>query len=424
MLPLSDGSRLMLRTMQDLADLAALAADCVDDRPLTVAEDIADLLLTTLRLDFAYLRFQIGQADGHEMEVVRTTHQPTSQAQAKEIAKALACCLDHGRANEVQAVKNPLGSGIVHAVVVPIGRDGATGVMVAGSHQADFPGEEDRLLLNFAAQQAAIALKCRRAEQARRRLLRERDDLLARLQGQFERIPMACIVFNAQLEIIDWNPATEKMFGYTKAEALGRSAIDLILRQPIDHEVLEVYRRVETGDVNANNINENYTKDGCIITCNWFNTSLIDPDGNFAGGISVIQDITDRKRAEDDLRIMNAALENAVQGIARLDTQGRYLTVNRAFASILGYAPDELVGRDWLSTVHPKFLDEANSAYERMLSAGRAEVELLGVRKDDSVFWRQTVIVLARDHQPPWFGHYCFMNDITDRKRAEEVLSD
>jgi hypothetical protein len=33
--------------------------------------------------------------------------------------------------------------------------------MVAGSHQADFPGEEDRLLLNFAAQQAAIALKCR-----------------------------------------------------------------------------------------------------------------------------------------------------------------------------------------------------------------------------------------------------------------------
>ena len=135
-------------------------------------------------------------------------------------------------------------------------------------------------------------------------------------------------------------------------------------------------------------------------------------------------DIDERRRAEEESRILNAALENAVEGIARLDTQGRYLAVNRAFASILGYQPEELVGRDWLTTVHPNSRDNANSAYQRMLSAGRAEVELLGVRKDDSVFWRQSVIVKAQDHQPPWIGHYCFMKDITDRKRAEEALRD
>jgi PAS domain S-box-containing protein len=147
-------------------------------------------------------------------------------------------------------------------------------------------------------------------------------------------------------------------------------------------------------------------------------------DGRVVRWFGTCTDIDERRRAEEESRILNAALQNAVEGIARLDTQGRYLTVNRAFASTLGYPPDELVGRDWLSTVHPKSLDKANSAYERMLSAGRAEVELLGVRKDDSVFWRQSVIVKAHDHQPPWIGHYCFMKDITDRKRAEEDLRD
>ena len=64
------------------------------------------------------------------------------------------------------------------------------------------------------------------------------------------------------------------------------------------------------------------------------------------------------------------------------------------------------------------------AAYQRMLSQGRAEVELLGVRKDGSVFWKQIVMVKAHDQQGQWIGHYCFMKDITERKRAEEALRD
>ena len=91
--------------------------------------------------------------------------------------------------------------------------------------------------------------------------------------------------------------------------------------------------------MDANNINENYTKDGRTITCQWFNTPLMDPDGKFAGVICLAQDITERKQAEEESRVLNVALEYAVEGIARLDTQGRYLTVNPAYAGMTGYGP-------------------------------------------------------------------------------------
>ena len=234
----------------------------------------------------------------------------------------------------------------------------------------------------------------------------ERDRLLERLRLQIDRLPLAYLLLDEQHRIIDWNPAAETMFGYTKAEALAQRTFDLIVPKPLDSLLAEVIRRVESGDMHASSVNENLTKDGRVITCHWFNTPLMDPDGNFAGVICVVQDITERRRAEEESRILNAALENAVDGIGRVDAEGRYSVVNRAFADILGFRAEELVGTHWLSTIHPTDVEKAEAAYERMLKDGKAEVELHGLRKDGSVFWRQTVMVKAHNHQPEWVGHY------------------
>src|SRR5450432_518123 len=99
--PLPDESRLRLCTIRDLAALVALSAEWTDGRPLEIAESLADLLLKTLRLDFAYLRLKLGQVDGHELEVARAIHQPTTKAQTREIGKALAPWLVCAGSNEV-----------------------------------------------------------------------------------------------------------------------------------------------------------------------------------------------------------------------------------------------------------------------------------------------------------------------------------
>lgn len=72
--------------------------------------------------------------------------------------------------------------------------------------------------------------------------------------------------------------------------------------------------------------------------------------------------ISDRKQVEQEIRQLSTALENAVEGISRLDAQGRYIAVNKAYASMNGYQPEEMIGMEWQRTVH---LDEC----EKMLAA-------------------------------------------------------
>ncbi|MCL5800961.1 MAG: EAL domain-containing protein [Gammaproteobacteria bacterium] len=137
---------------------------------------------------------------------------------------------------------------------------------------------------------------------------------------------------------------------------------------------------------------------------------------------SLRAEIADRIRAEQALREIAIALENAVEGIARLDAEGRYSTVNKAYADMIGYAPEDLIGAEWSITVHPDDLGLAKAAYQRMRASGKSEVEVRDLRKDGSVFYKHIVMVGAYDEQNKLIGHYCFMHDITQRKQAEARL--
>jgi PAS domain S-box-containing protein len=139
------------------------------------------------------------------------------------------------------------------------------------------------------------------------------------------------------------------------------------------------------------------------------------------GGVAI--DITERRRAEVALQEMSMAQSNAIEGISRLDTHGRYVSVNRAYATITGYLPEEMIGMEWHQTVHPDDLEAAIAGYQQMLQHGKVELEVRGVRKDGSFFHKQAVMVTAHNHDQGMIGHYCFIKDISDRKQTEEALA-
>jgi two-component system sensor histidine kinase UhpB len=358
-----------------------------------------------------------------------------------------------------------------------------------------------------------------------------------------ERLPLAYIRLDADLRVLDWNPAAERMFGYKREEILGEEILGRIVDLPLSEALKRVVERLRAGDMDAHSVNENRTRDGRVLTCEWFNTPLLDSDGRFAGVIclgqdvterrcvgemleqnrrrlqaifenvldpillmddnchyvdanpascellgysreellrmtaddvtpaelraripelmerfladgrmggeytllckdgttrlvefrsvanilpglhlAIHRDITERKRSEEELRRLNAALENCVDGIALLDRQGHYVTMNPAYASLSGHWPDDLIGADWQRTVHPDDLPLAKTAYNLMLREGRAEAEVRGVRQDRSILWKQVVMVKAYAPDGRWSGHYCFLKDITERKQAAEAL--
>jgi len=113
-----------------------------------------------------------------------------------------------------------------------------------------------------------------------------------------ERTPLGVIDWNTNFEIVSWNQAAEKIFGFSADEVLGQHITENILPESAREAVDKVWAdllKVKGGERSSN---ENITKDGRIISCEWYNTTLVDENGVVMGVASVVDDVTERKHSE------------------------------------------------------------------------------------------------------------------------------
>ena len=137
---------------------------------------------------------------------------------------------------------------------------------------------------------------------SRKRVELERNRLLAQLKLQIERMPLGYLLCDANFRYTRWNPAAERMFGYSEPEVLGKHPFDVIVPTESQGLVAGIFDRIRAGHMNAHGECANLTKNRGTITCEWYNTPLFDEDGTFAGLLSLAQDVTDRKKLEEKLR--------------------------------------------------------------------------------------------------------------------------
>ena len=142
-------------------------------------------------------------------------------------------------------------------------------------------------------------------------------------------------------------------------------------------------------------------------------------NGHIKGMRGTARDVTDRRRNEQELQELRAALESAVEGMAQVDTKGRYVSVNDGYAAMCGWRAEEMVGLDWTSTVHPDEHDRTLEHYHSMVDVGRVAFETTGIRRDGSPFETRVVLVSSHDDDGRFTGHFCCAQDITARKQAE-----
>lgn len=122
-----------------------------------------------------------------------------------------------------------------------------------------------------------------------------------RLSLHVQQTPLAVIDWDTAFRVVDWNPAAENVFGYTHAEAVGRHAMELIIPESVKPHVAQIWESLLTGKEGFRSTNENRTKDGKTIICEWYNTPLIEADGRVIGVTSLAQDVTEQKRAAERL---------------------------------------------------------------------------------------------------------------------------
>ena len=277
--------------------------------------------------------------------------------------------------------------------------------------------------LSFVANAVAVAIE-RKVTEA------ERDGLLAMLRMQIERMPLAYVLLDGDHRIQDWNPAAEKMFGYTKNEVLGHDPFD-DLAPPSERDRLRtLVQGLHADDKGAHSINQNRTKDGRTITCEWLNTPLTNPDGKVIGVLCLAEDITERQKLEDEVHQARQRLEAIVASspavlyrLAGPNPESLELTwIGENVTEMLGYGLDDVMKPMWWQErVHPEDLPAVSAQIgTELLSGGRLAQEYRFRHQNGAYRWVRSEMRLLRGvaaHLVEVVGSW---SDITDRKKLEE----
>ncbi|MGJ5629223.1 trifunctional serine/threonine-protein kinase/ATP-binding protein/sensor histidine kinase [Nostoc sp. CALU 1950] len=216
------------------------------------------------------------------------------------------------------------------------------GILYLENNLATGAFTSDRVeLLNLLCAQAAISLEnarlYERSLENAQQLERSLDELSTaqsvfqtsqqRLQLLVQQTPLAVIEWDINYQVTDWNPASERIFGYSKQEALG-CGFKFIIPQKIQTEMERVSVEIISQEGGNYSINENVTKDGKIIICAWYNNPLVNADGELIGVASLADDITEqqaalreRKVAEVQLQQKAQELEAALQNLQQAQLQ-------------------------------------------------------------------------------------------------------
>lgn len=120
-----------------------------------------------------------------------------------------------------------------------------------------------------------------------------------RLLSHREHTPLGVIEWNSDFEVTDWNQAAEDIFGFSKKEILGLHPTESILPDSAQEAVYKVWQDLLHSGKSNRCTNKNITRDGRTILCDWYNTPLLDHNGNVIGVASLVDDITERKISEE-----------------------------------------------------------------------------------------------------------------------------
>ncbi|NQT40546.1 MAG: PAS domain S-box protein [Planctomycetes bacterium] len=237
------------------------------------------------------------------------------------------------------------------------------------------------------------------------------------------------ITLNSEAGITTFNNYAEKLTGYKKAEAIGGNWFDLFI-PPRDKEAVPKVFREGLQNIPDASRHENpiVTRSGEERLISWSNNVLRDSCGSIDGVLSIGIDITDRKRAEEALRQSEAKFRGLVESsgdwIWEVDVEGVYTYASPRVEAILGYKPEDVVGKTPFDLMPPE--EAARVAELFKDAAGKGEpivaLENVSLHKDGRRIILETSGVGVLDTAGKVTGYRGVDHDITERRQTEEAL--
>ena len=252
----------------------------------------------------------------------------------------------------------------------------------------------------------------------------ERQKNVARFEGLLEAAPDAMVGVDRSGVIRFVNRQTELMFGYRRDELVG---------EPLETLVPESYRGVHPGHregyfahpgTRAMGAGLDLTgrrRDGSEFPVDISLSAIHDGDDMLV--TAAVRDITDRRRAEEDLHRMAAIIEFSDDAVVSKTLEGVVTTWNPAAERLYGYAAAEVLGRPASFLVPPGQPDDVSDILQRVSRGERVEhYETRRVSKDGRLIDVSVAASPIRDARGQLVGASTIARDITEKRRAEETI--
>lgn len=239
----------------------------------------------------------------------------------------------------------------------------------------------------------------------------------------------AIFTLDTQGRVSGWNIGAERIHGYGDHEIIGKHFSVFYPQEDLRSGEPWALLEAVTKEGRLEEEGWRVRKDGSRFWANVVITALRDADGRLARYGSVVRDFSERRRAEQAVRLGDERFRLLVQGVRdyaifMLDPEGRVSSWNEGAENIKGYEAAEIIGKHFSVFYPEEDLRRGKPAWalEVATRVGRFEDYGWRVRKDGSRFWANVVITPLRDSQGRLYGFGKVTRDISDRRQAEEQL--
>ncbi|MFM8370010.1 MAG: PAS domain S-box protein, partial [Chloroflexota bacterium] len=240
-------------------------------------------------------------------------------------------------------------------------------------------------------------------------------------------VGQAVIATDTQGRVTYWNKAAEAIYGWKAEETLGKIISEITVPQISEKQAAEIMQALLVGKPWEGEF-LSQRKNGAVIWIQIVNTPILDSQGNVVALIGVSQDISERKKAENQLyesdQQNRLLFEETPEAISLLDNQGRMIRVNHAFELLTGYAMTEVIGKTPLEvglvSGDDFVLLSKTFATANELQSGVRSADYSLICRDGSIRQVESNIFIVRQGEQE--NALITTRDVTTRKLAQETL--
>lgn len=258
-------------------------------------------------------------------------------------------------------------------------------------------------------------------KEAEEELFKERDFK----SSLIETVQIIVLVLDNDGCIVHFNPYMQKISGYRLEEVRGKDWFSTFMSKRELSRINKLFKLALGGTQTRGNINSIITKNGEERVIEWYDTTLKDTADNVVGLLAVGQDVTERKLAEEELKAAEKRFRDIAESISdwiwEIDAEGRYTYCTGNTESILGYSPDEIIGKTPFDLMPPEEAEKIGREFARIF-AEKKPIEMLenwNLSKDGKLVCLLTTGVPILNDEGKLLGYRGVDSDITMQKQAE-----